>query len=140
MGAGRDPAELAAMSSASACPGRPASVQRVTAVRKCPRHVRTGPKPAALPRYTTDRNAAELRELLGKVLDCVDSLPAALDDGQREVLGQALADAGTHRDPSGFCPACEAHPAGLCDDHAADLDLTDAYLALATELRLEVNR
>jgi hypothetical protein len=63
-----------------------------------------------------------------------DSLSAE----HREVLGRALADAIQFRDASGFCPLCEAHPAGLCDDHAADLDLTDAYLALARELGIEV--
>ena len=61
-----------------------------------------------------------------------------LDDGQREVLGQALADAIACRTPDSFCTGCEDHPAGLCDDHAADLDLTDAYLALGRELGIEV--
>ena len=63
-----------------------------------------------------------------------------LDDGQREVLGQALADAIACRTPDSFCTCCEDHPAGLCDDHAADLDLTDAYLALGRELGIEVAR
>jgi len=31
-------------------------------------------------------------------------------------------------------------PAWLCNDHAADLDLTDAYLALARELGIERER
>jgi hypothetical protein len=61
-----------------------------------------------------------------------------LDNGQREVLAQALADAIAHRDPAGYCDDCEARPAGLCDDHAADLDLCDAYLYLARELGIEV--
>jgi hypothetical protein len=61
-----------------------------------------------------------------------------MDNGQREVLGQALADAIAHRDPAGYCEECERRPAGLCDDHAADLDLTDAYLYLACELGIEV--
>ena len=55
-------------------------------------------------------------------------------------LGQALADAIEHRTPRGQCSDCEIHPAWLCDDHAADLDLTDAYLALARELGIEVAR
>jgi len=63
-----------------------------------------------------------------------------LDDGRREVLGQALADAIACRTPDSSCTACEDHPAGLCDDHAADLDLTDAYLALGRELGIEVAR
>jgi hypothetical protein len=63
-----------------------------------------------------------------------------MDDGQREVLGQALADAIARRTPEGFCAECEARPEGLCNDCAADLDLTDAYLALARELDVEVSQ
>jgi hypothetical protein len=59
---------------------------------------------------------------------------------QLEILGQALADAITYRDPSGACADCDAHPAGLCKDHAADLDRTDAYLELAGQLGIEVDR
>jgi hypothetical protein len=59
---------------------------------------------------------------------------------QAEVLASALSDAIAYRTPEGFCADCEAHPAGLCLDHAADLDLTDAYLALARELGIEVER
>jgi hypothetical protein len=103
-------------------------------------HLQAGPAPAALRRSAVDREAAELRKLLGQVLDCADARSGVLNDGQREVLGQALADAITYRDPAGFCPGCEAHPAGLCDDHAADLDLTDAYMALPRELGIEVDR
>jgi hypothetical protein len=67
----------------------------------------------------------------------------ALAEGQREVLAQVLADAIEYRDlrvNSGHCADCEDHPADLCDDHAADLNLTDAYLALAAELGIEVPR
>jgi hypothetical protein len=63
-----------------------------------------------------------------------------LDHGQREVIGQALADAIEYRTPPADCEDCDAHPAGLCNDHAADLDLTDAYLALGRELGIEVDR
>jgi hypothetical protein len=110
---------------------------RVAAAREFLRHVRTGPKPAALPRQALDRETAELCKLLGQVLDYVDSHPAA-DEGQREVLARALADAVAYRDPDGHCLDCAGHPAGLCDEHAADLDLTDAYLALGKELGIEV--
>lgn len=57
---------------------------------------------------------------------------------QRMVLGQVLADALEYRMPSGDCEDCEAHPAGLCSDHAADLDRTDDYLHVARELAIEV--
>lgn len=62
----------------------------------------------------------------------------SLSAEHRETLGRALADAIQFRDASGFCPRCEAHPASLCDDHAADLDLIDAYAALARALGIEV--
>jgi len=65
--------------------------------------------------------------------------PGGMDAGQREVLGQALADAIAHRTPEGFCTECETRPEGLCNDHAADLDLTDAYIQLGRELGIEVN-
>jgi hypothetical protein len=63
-----------------------------------------------------------------------------LDNGQREVLGSALADALRFRDPVGGCEECERRDSGLCDDHAADLDLCDAYLYLARELGIEVEQ
>jgi hypothetical protein len=61
--------------------------------------------------------------------------PAGLD-----TLRQALADAIQYRDPSGACADCEVHPAGLCEDHGADLDRTDTYLALARQLGIEADR
>ena len=66
----------------------------------------------------------------------------ALDEGQREVLASAVADAIAHRSEhaDGYCSGCEAHPAGVCDEGAADLDLADAYLHLAAELGIEVDR
>jgi hypothetical protein len=65
-------------------------------------------------------------------------LALALSEAQRAVLGQALADAIEQRTPSGICADCEAASAGLCEDHADDLDLTDAYLALGRELGIKV--
>jgi hypothetical protein len=118
----------------------PAADRRVTAAREFLRHVRTGPRPAALPRPAAGWETAELRRLLGQVLDYIDSRPAGLDDGQREVLSQALADAVNYRGPSGQCTACEAEYGGLCYDHAGDLGQSDAYLALARELGIEVAR
>jgi hypothetical protein len=85
------------------------------------------------------RECAELRRLLGQVLDVIDQAPA-LTEMQRIVLGQVLADAIAYREPTGLCRDCEAHPAGLCEDHAEDLDKTDAYLALARHFGIEVER
>lgn len=82
-----------------------------------------------------------LRQALSSL---VDGWPAGaaggMDHGQREVLGQALADAIEYRTPEADCAECDTRPEGLCCDHAADLDLTDAYIALARELGIEVPR
>ena len=64
--------------------------------------------------------------------------PGGMDAGQREVLAAALADAIEHRTSAGACEDCDTRPEGLCNDHAADLDLTDAYIALSRELGIEV--
>jgi hypothetical protein len=66
----------------------------------------------------------------------------ALDQGQREVLAAALPDAIAHRreHADGECAGCDADPSLLCDEGAADLDLADAYLALARELGIEVDQ
>ena len=55
-------------------------------------------------------------------------------------LRAALADALAHREPGGYCRDCEAHPAGLCEDHPADLGKADAYRVLARGLGIEVER
>lgn len=81
-----------------------------------------------------------LRTALEQLLDVAAPTPAGLDAGQREVLGQALADAIEYRTPYGDCNDCDTRPESLCNDHAADLDLTDAYLALGRELGIEVPR
>ena len=64
---------------------------------------------------------------------------SAVLGGLREVLGQALADALEYR-TVGSCKDCDVRPEGLCNDHAADLDLTDASIALARDLGIEVPR
>jgi hypothetical protein len=81
------------------------------------------------------RLAAELES----VLAALDSEPGVVDDGQREVLRQALADALIYRQPGGFCPRCRSEPGGLCFEHAEDAARTNAYLQLAAELGIEVN-
>ena len=84
------------------------------------------------PYFWIGRLEVALRSLAGV------ASPGGMDTGQREVLGQALADATRYRTP-GICEECDVRAEGLCDDHAADLDLTDAYLALGRELGIEVD-
>ena len=115
-----------------------AAGQRVTMAREFLAGARTR-KLTELPPSVMTRELAECRRQLGQVLDVIGQ-GAVLDAQQCEVLAQALADAITFRDPAGFCPRCEATPAALCDDHSADLHLTDAYLALARELGIKVDR
>jgi hypothetical protein len=68
------------------------------------------------------------------------ALAGTLTAEQLVTLGQALGDAIAYRDPAGDCTGCEAHPAGLCEDHAEDLDRADAYIELAGALGIEVER
>jgi hypothetical protein len=55
---------------------------------------------------------------------------------QRELLGQALADAVYYRDPPLECAACE-ESCGLCERCAAGLAQARAYLELRRVLGLE---
>ena len=77
-----------------------------------------------------------LRVVLQSLADVAS--PGGMDTGQREVFASALADAIKHRTP-GICEECDVRPEGLCDGHAADLDLTDAYIALGCELGIQVD-
>ena len=83
---------------------------------------------------------ADLADSLTYLLAVLDATALVVRGSQLETLRQALTDAIAYRDPSGTCPDCDLHPAGLCEDHAQDLDKTDAYLALAAELGIEVER
>ena len=65
--------------------------------------------------------------------------PGGMDTGQREVLAATIVDAVRYRTPEALCEDCETRPEGLCDECAADLDLTDAYLALGRELGIQVD-
>lgn len=56
---------------------------------------------------------------------------------QREVLGNALADAVYYRDPPVECSACDVQ-GELCDTCAAGLARACAYLALGRELGVEL--
>ncbi len=96
-------------------------------------------KVSRLPPSVLMRELAECRRQLGQFLDVVRA-SVSLTDEELVILGQAISDAITYRDPSGVCPDCDASAAGLCDDHADDLDKTDAYLALARDLGFEVDR
>ena len=96
---------------------------------------------AARPGEGTDWKswAYRLASMLGAVLEVAGQAPA-LTPPQRDVLAQALADAVEYRTPGADCADCDASPAGLCADHAEDLDKTDACLALARVLGIEVDR
>lgn len=54
---------------------------------------------------------------------------------RRALLLAALADAAEYREDrgGGECAACEAHPAGLCEDHTEDLAKAADYRALARD-------
>jgi hypothetical protein len=82
--------------------------------------------------------AQRLSESVASLLDA--PAETALTGLQREVLAQALADAIEYRTPGADCADCDDSPAGLCEDHAADLDRTDACLALARVLGIEAER
>lgn len=60
---------------------------------------------------------------------------AALTAEQRQVLGQALADALEYRQAAtGFCADCDRSEGGLCADHVEDETRATAYLTLAGTL------
>jgi hypothetical protein len=114
---------------------------RLTAARECLGHAR-GVQIGQTPHAGLQRMAAELRRRLGQVLDVIGT-GAIVSADQLEVLGSALADAAEYREKrasDGTCQACDASPAALCADHEADFDLSDSYLELAAELRIEVTR
>ena len=58
-----------------------------------------------------------------------------MDTGQREVLAATIVDAVRYRMLEALCEDCETRPEGLCDECAADLDLTDAYLGARPRAR-----
>jgi hypothetical protein len=134
--------------------------QRVTAAREYLTHARKY-KVAELPPAVLAREDAELRRLLGQVLDVVREMQFTLEDAEdleraRDathvddggvwltppdalVLAKALADAIAYRDP-GPCADCAAEPGGLCHKHAEGELQADAYAALARTLGIEVPR
>lgn len=57
-------------------------------------------------------------------------------DARRVTLLAALEDAAAWLEERGgqVCADCDVHPAGLCEEHATDLDKAEAYRTLAREL------
>jgi hypothetical protein len=99
-------------------------------------------KVGELPHSVLLREAAELRRLLGQALDVIGSQPI-LDAGIRHTLVQVFADAISYREShlGVRCVPCEVHPAGLCEVHAAHLDLADRYRILGCDVfGIEVGR
>lgn len=84
------------------------------------------------------REDAELRRMLGQVLDVIRE-SVSLTDDHLVTLSLALTDAIDWRTPAMACSNCDATESGLCSDHAGDVALVDRYLALARELGIEVN-
>jgi hypothetical protein len=66
--------------------------------------------------------------------------PAPLSESQLSVLGMALDDATSHRAVafSSRCTACDRSAAGLCSEHAADVDRISDYLDLAAQLGIAI--
>jgi hypothetical protein len=93
-------------------------------------------KVTELPPSLLMRECAELRRLLGQVLDVLDSA-VTLDQDQAATVLDALDFAAEYRRyrASLTCEACAQHPAELCEDHAADLDRADDYDRLAGQIR-----
>jgi len=84
----------------------------------------------------------QLRTLLLQMLGVTAAKLAEVDEGERGILRQALADAIGVRATAAAqpCPACVTHPALLCPRHAAELDWVSAYRTLAGDLDLELAR
>ena len=82
----------------------------------------------------------EARRLARELRTVLDAGAAVLDALQLATLGLARADAIAYRQPGGECTRCDEHPAGLCADHAADLDRAEDYAELAAGLGIEAGR
>ena len=67
------------------------------------------------------------------------STARVLTEEQRGVLGRALADAISYREPSGDCSGCQ--PGGrFCDPHRDDLGRADGYYLTAQALGLDLDQ
>ncbi len=133
------------------CPGRGCK-QRVTAhMLACRPHWYMIPAPlrAAVWAAWRDGAGAGSLEHTAAITAAVEALNAklggpaaavALTASQSAAFRDMFADACSYRSEgvSGPCADCDESPAGLCDDHAADLDKVGAYRDLARALGVEV--
>jgi len=92
-----------------------------------------------LPPSVLVREDAELRRLLGQVLDYLSEV-VALGPHQVEVIGNALSDAIAWRTELDYCGACAQSPNGMCADHAVWRGRRDTYVRLGSELGIEVEQ
>jgi hypothetical protein len=93
-----------------------------------------------LPLMLLVRECAELRRLLGQVLDVIGEAAVIPGAGRAAIVLAALGDASDGiRERAAHCPDCTASPADLCDETAGQLSRADAYDRLAATLR-EVTR
>jgi hypothetical protein len=79
---------------------------------------------------------ANLPELVVAEPVLTDDTMIRLTAVEAATIAKALADAEAYRREQGgqLCTDCSGHPAGLCEDHAGDLDAADEYQDLAAEL------
>jgi hypothetical protein len=82
----------------------------------------------------------QLRTLLLQMLGATAAQLAEVDEGERGILRQAVADAISVRAAAAAepCPGCLTHPALLCPRHQAELDWVSAYRTLAGDLDLDL--
>lgn len=133
------------------CPGRGCKQRVGTGMLACRPHWYMIPKPLRVAVWAAWRDGAGAGspEHTAAITAAVKALntklggPAStviLTASQSDCFTDMLADAISYREPAGQCNDCDEHPASLCGEHAADLDRTDAYLALARDLGIGVPR
>jgi hypothetical protein len=83
-----------------------------------------------LPPSVMARELAELRQVVTGLVDLVDE--------HREILGQALADAVTLREPASECDDCRLAAGLWCHRHEADMEAVGAYGELGRAFGLDV--
>jgi len=133
------------------CPGRDCKQRVAGDMLACRPHWYMIPRPlrAAVWAAWRDGAGAGSPEHAAAMAAAVEALnaklggPAAvvvLTASQSAAFRDMYTDARAYRSEgvSGPCTDCDVSPAGLCDDHAADLSLIEAYRALARDLGIEV--